>query len=133
MAMSIQPEFSPGAPGGVCFVCKSARRQGEGVVDFYVDPEALNWVVPTSIPGMAFELAAGSLELCESCITEAGRGFGMVSADQAALLKAANENFKAAWADAVSRAEAAEAALATLRHYDDARAIAERVFGPEPK
>ena len=131
MPMTIQPEYSPGAPGGVCFVCKSARRQGEQVVDFYVDPEGLNWVVPTSIPGMAFELATGSLEICQTCIAEAARGFGMVDADKGSRLAAENARLRNALEDAEERADLAEETVSQMRRYDEIKGLATKLFGPE--
>lgn len=132
MPFLIQPEFSPGAPRGVCFVCKSSRRQGDVVVDCLVDPDDLLWKVESDIPGMDFELASGNLEICSSCWTEASQLLGMISKKQADLLQVSNDSFKAAWADAVDRAEIAERALEGVRRYDEARKLAESVFGPEP-
>lgn len=132
MPMNFLSEYSPGAPGGVCFVCKSAKRAGETIVDFYVDPEALNWVGPTTIPGMAFELLAGSLEICSTCITEAARGLGMMSADQAELLNMRKEQAEAEVIEHKSRAATAEGALRGLLEYrENVKDVGNRVFGEE--
>jgi hypothetical protein len=100
-------------------------------VDFYVDPEDLNWVVPTTIPGMAFELATGSLEVCQTCIVEAASGFGMVSAQQAEQMELAHDKLAAALADAQDRAEVAEKALKSLMLVDPARLVGNKVFGED--
>jgi hypothetical protein len=132
MPMNFASEYSPGAPGGVCFVCKSARRAGETVVDFYVDPEELNWVGPTEIPGMAFELLAGSLEICSTCITEAARGLGMLSAEQATLLNQRKEQAEQRLVLAEIRADQAENALRGLLEYrESVQDTGNRVFGEE--
>ena len=133
MPHQILPEFSQGAPGGVCFVCKSSRRTGDCVVDFFVDPDDLGWHAATNLPGMSFELAAGNLEICSSCIVEVAHALGMKTTEQVNLMQEALDHTQSAWAVAVDRADAAEAALARMEHWETTKAIAERVFGPEPK
>lgn len=132
MAFDIRPEFTPGAPGGVCFICKSARRQDDVVVDCLVDPEDLNWVVPTSIPGMAFELATGSLEICSSCWIEAAQELGMVSAEKAAALKDKVQTLTRLLDVASAELELADRTIAQMRRYDEIKGLANNLFGPEP-
>lgn len=131
MPFIIQPEFSPGAPGGVCFVCKSARRPTDVVVDCIVDPDDLNWVVPTSIPGMAFELAAGSLEICSTCWMEAARELGMIEGKHADQLRDRAAQLQKELDQAVERLHAAEDALHALRYADQVRAVGNKVFGED--
>jgi len=131
MPFIIQPEFSPGAPGGVCFICKSARRPGDTVVDCIVDPDDLNWVVPTSIPGMAFELAAGSLEICSTCWMEAARELGMIEGKHADQLRARVAELENHLELANERARVYEEAVETLRRVEQVRAVGNRVFGED--
>jgi hypothetical protein len=128
---SIRPEFSPGAPGGVCFICRAAKRAGDVVVDCLVDPDELNWTVPTDIPGMAFELAAGSLEICSTCWTEASRELGMVSADQAAQLRDKVAKLENHLELANERARVYEEAVETLKRIEQVREVGNRVFGED--
>lgn len=86
MPFQILPEFL-GAPGGVCFTCRAAKRPGDVVVDCDYDTEILNATVPTEIPGMAFEIASGSLQICSTCVREMGSLLGMASAEQTDKLK----------------------------------------------
>jgi hypothetical protein len=131
MPFIIQSEFSPGAPGGVCFVCKSARRWDDVVVDCIVDPEELKWLVPTEITGMAFELATGSLEICSTCWTEASRELGMVSADQADQLRERVAELENHLELANERARVYEEAVETLKRVEQVRAVGNRVFGED--
>jgi hypothetical protein len=130
---SIRPEFSPGAPGGVCFICRAAKRAGDVVIDCLVDPDDLNWTVPTNIVGMAFELATGSLEICSTCWIEAASELGMASAEKAASLADKVETLERLLAVTAEQRDAAAEALKTLTHYNETKAIADKVFGPEPK
>lgn len=86
MPFQIIPEFL-GAPGGVCFTCRAAKRTGDVVVDCDYEVESLNATVPTEIPGMQFEIASGSLQICGTCVTEMGTLLGMASADKTAKLE----------------------------------------------
>lgn len=81
MPFQILTEFL-GAPGGVCFTCRAARRDSDIVVDCDFDVEPLNATVPTEIPGMAFEIASGSLQICSTCVREMGQLIGMASQEQ---------------------------------------------------
>lgn len=85
MPFQILPEFL-GAPGGVCFTCRAARRDGDVVIDCDFDVEGLNALVPTEIQGMAFEIASGSLQICSTCVREMGQLIGMASEEQTSAL-----------------------------------------------
>lgn len=128
MPFQILPEFTPGAPGGVCFICKSARRQTDRVIDCFVDPDELGWVTPTALSGMAFELAAGNLEVCETCITEAGRMLGMETADK---VEKAQKVAKDAIAKSVRLEAELKDALEALEYRRKVQTVADRVFGEE--
>jgi hypothetical protein len=129
----IQPEFSPGAPGGVCFVCKSARRWNDVVVDCIVDPDDLNWTVPTSIPGMAFELAAGSLEICSTCWTEAAQELGMINAEQAERLRTQVAKLENDLELVTETNRVLEDAVYALRRVETLRQVGDDVFGEDTK
>jgi hypothetical protein len=78
MPFQVIPEFSPGAPSGACFTCKASLRDGDVVVDCDFDVEDLLQPTATELPGMAFELASGPLQICSTCVREMARLVGMV-------------------------------------------------------
>ena len=133
MPFIIQPEFSPGAPGGVCFVCKAARRYDDVVVDCIVDPDDLNWVVPTEIPGMAFELATGSLEICSTCWKEAAHELGMISAEKAEDLRLGNQALQQRLKDAEAKVSVLEEAVYAFRRVETLQQVGDGVFGEETR
>lgn len=133
MPFMIKPEFSLGAPGGVCFICKAARRYDDVVVDCLVDPDDLNWVVPTSIPGMSFELAAGTLEVCSSCWKEAAHELGMIEQVHADQLRARVAQLQNELELANERARVYEEAVETLKRIEQVREVGNRVFGEDTK
>lgn len=94
-------EYPLGTPGGVCYFCKSARRNGERVVDTFILID--------------FE---GPLTFCESCAREVAHLLGMPSEREAEALREDNARLRERLDDASVRADSAETALDALRRYD---------------
>jgi hypothetical protein len=99
--MMILDEYQDGTALNTCYLCKSARRPGERIVDtgIHIDFE-------------------GFLAICGSCIEEAASGLGLLAAKQAAKLAAKVSALQDLLDEARIRADAAESALDSLRRYD---------------
>lgn len=119
MPIQILPEYGQGAVGGVCFVCKAARRtdHNERVVDFWVDVEDLKWPTLTDIPGIGAEMASGQLQICESCVREAGHELGMIDSGTADQLHAALQAARFELKNAQDKQKLAENALKAATDY----------------
>lgn len=99
--MMVLNEYPPGTALNTCYLCKSARRDGEQIVDTGVHID--------------FE---GFLALCGSCIAEAASALGLLSTDKAERIYAKLDRLSAQLSEARIRADAAETALDGLRRYD---------------
>lgn len=99
--MMVLDEYQIGTALNTCYLCKAARRPDEKVIDtgIHIDFE-------------------GFLAICESCIVEAAGELGLLTRDKAERLYDKMDRLATQLDEARIRADAAEAAVDSIRRYE---------------